>query len=275
MKEDPGVRTQKSGGIRLLVSDSCKNMGKLDGKVAIVTGAAGGIGQAICQTLTREGAAVVALDIDLSRCQKLVQEIEKSGGQALAIQTDVTNKADITRMVDTVMQKWGRIDILVNNAGIISFGPVAELAEEEWDRVLRINLKSVFLCSQAVMGAMKKQKSGKIVNMGSLAGKVGGIVVSSAYAASKAGVMCLTLSLAKELAPFNVNVNALAPGPVDTEMTRAFPPGALDQTIQQTPLKRQATPQDIANVVLFLVTEDSRHITGEVIDVNGGILMDI
>jgi len=250
-------------------------MGQLDGKVAIVTGAAGGIGHAVCKTLAGEGAAVVATDIVLQGCQKLVEEIESSGGKALAVQADITAKSDVMRVVDTAVQKWGRIDILVNNAGTISFGPVAEMAEEEWDRVIRINLKSVFLCSQAVMGIMKKQRSGKIVNMGSLAGKVGGIVVGANYAASKAGVMCLTLSLAKELAPFNINVNALAPGPIDTDMTRAFPPGALEQTINQTPLKRQGTPQDIANVILFLVTENSRHITGEVIDVNGGILMDI
>lgn len=250
-------------------------MGKLDGKIAVVTGAAGGIGQAICRTLAREGAAVVASDIALQGCQKLVEEIEKLGGKALALQTDVTIKADVTRMVEIVMQKWGRVDILVNNAGTISFAPITEMAEEEWDRVIRVNLKSVFLCSQAVMNIMKKQQSGKIVNMGSLAGKVGGIVVGANYSASKAGVLCLTLSLAKELAPFNVNVNALAPGPTDTEMTKSFPPGALDQAISQTPLKRQATPQDIANVILFLVTEDSRHITGEVIDVNGGIMMDI
>jgi 3-oxoacyl-[acyl-carrier protein] reductase len=250
-------------------------MGRLDGKVAMVTGASGGIGQAVCKTFAREGAAVVATDIVLQPCQKVVEEIEQSGGKAIALQTDVTSKTEVAHMVDTVMQKWGHIDILINNAGTISFGSIADMAEEEWDRVIRINLKSVFLCSQAVMGHMKKQKSGKIVNMGSLAGKVGGIVVGANYSASKAGVLCITLSLAKELGPYNINVNALAPGPTDTDMTRSFPPGVLDQTINQTPLKRQATPQDIANVILFLVTEDSRHITGEVIDVNGGIMMDI
>ena len=176
--------------------------------------------------------------------------------------------------MESVNEEFGRVDILVNNAGICSLTGIEDLSEEEWDEMLNINLRGVFFCSQAVTPIMKKQGHGKILNMASLAGKVGGVVVGAHYAASKAGVICLTKSFAKALAPYGINVNALAPGPIDTAMTQVWPQEMRENFAKQTPLGRFAQTEDLTEAALFLLSDGARHITGEILDVNGGLLMD-
>jgi 3-oxoacyl-[acyl-carrier protein] reductase len=171
-------------------------------------------------------------------------------------------------MVNQTLEAFGRIDILVNNAGIFSYTRIEDCSESEWDRMMAVNLKGTFLCSQAVMDEMKKQKFGRIINFGSLAGQVGGLVASAPYSASKAGVMCLTKSFARVLGEYGVTVNSIAPGIVDTEMAKNHP----DMTAQ-IPLGRKATPEEVANAVLFLASEEGRYLTGVTLDVNGGIRM--
>jgi len=173
-------------------------------------------------------------------------------------------------MVAKTIEALGTIDILVNNAGICYQGPVADMSEETWDKVLDVNLKGPFLCAREVMPTFKQQRSGKIVNLGSQAGQVGGLVVGANYSASKAGVICLTKSLAKELAPFGVNVNCIAPGVIDTEMTQPFP---REEMVKSIPLGNVGEPQDVADAVLFLVSQESKYITGQTISVNGGSFM--
>ncbi len=172
------------------------------------------------------------------------------------------------------MRDFGQIDILFNNAGIMYPTPVEDISEEEWDEVLDVNLRGVFFCCQAVTPIMKKRRQGKILNIASLAGKVGGIVAGAHYSASKAGVICLTKTFARELAPFGVTVNGIAPGPVDTDMGRLFSPQAREDLIQKCPLGRFADTEDIAQAALFLVSDGAKHITGAILDVNGGMLMD-
>jgi 3-oxoacyl-[acyl-carrier protein] reductase len=171
-------------------------------------------------------------------------------------------------VVKQTLDSFGRIDILVNNAGVFSYTRIEDCAEEEWDRMMAVNLKGPFLCSQAVMPAMKAQRYGRIINLGSLAGQVGGLVASAPYSASKAGVMCLTKSLARALGPYGVTVNAIAPGVVATEMAKNHP----DMT-SQMPLGRVAQPEDIANVALFLASDESAYITGATLNANGGMFM--
>jgi len=244
---------------------------RLEGEVAIVTGGGRGLGEAICLTLAREGAHVAVSDINMADAERVANAIKQMGRKAVAIKVDVSQEKEIKAMVARTIEAWGTIDILVNNAGICYQGTVAEMSEEAWDKVLDVNLKGTFLCSREVMPTLKQKRAGKIINMGSLAGKVGGIVVGANYSASKAGVICLTKSLAKELAPFGINVNCIAPGVIDTEMTQPFP---REEMIKSIPLRKLGEPQDVADAVLFLASQESKYITGETLNVNGGILMD-
>jgi len=193
---------------------------------------------------------------------------------AIPVKVDVSCANEIKSMVKNVLDKLGRIDILVNNAGICFLTPLEEISEEEWDRVMDVNLKGTFLCSQAVLRVMMTQKSGKIVNIASIAGKTGGIVVGAHYSASKAGVICLTKSLALRLAPYGVNVNAVAAGTIKSQMTDAFPADKRTELAQSVPLGGFGDAQDVANAVLFLVSDKAKYITGEIVDINGGLLMD-
>jgi 3-oxoacyl-[acyl-carrier protein] reductase len=240
-------------------------------KVALVTGGGRGLGEAISMTLAREGAHVAVGDINFSDAERVADAIRKMGGKSAAIKADVSKENDVKALVAKAADSLGTIDILVNNAGIIYQGSVAEMSEESWVRVLDVNLKGVFLCSREVMPILKRKRSGKIINLGSLAGKVGGLAVGANYAVSKAGVICLTKSLAKELAPYGINVNCLAPGVIDTEMTKELPREDLRKSI---PLGRLGEAQDVANAVLFFASEESKYITGETLNINGGILMD-
>jgi 3-oxoacyl-[acyl-carrier protein] reductase len=243
-------------------------------KVSIVTGGAQGLGRAIAIELARRGSYLVIGDVNFEAARKVAEEIHALGKRALALKVDVSKASDINDMVDHVHKEFGRIDILVNNAGICQVVTVEKMTEEDWDRVLAVNLKGVFLCSKAVMGIMKQQRSGRIVNMGSISGKVGGIATGANYSVSKAGVMCFTKALARELAPYGITVNAVAPGVIETDMTRGITQGDFTNYIKSIPLGTIGTAQDVAYAIAFLVSDEARYITGEILDVNGGMLMD-
>ena len=244
-------------------------------KVAIVTGSAQGIGKRIAERLAAEGASVVISDIDAEGARNTALEIERVyHTKTLCQVSDLSQLKDIRSSIDFVVAEFEQVDMLVNNAGICYQTGLESISETEWDRVLSINLKAVFFCCQAMMAYLKKQTNGSILNIASLAGKVGGQAAGAHYAASKAGVICLTKVFAKELAQFNVSVNALAPGFVDTALTQAFPSEALKSYALNCPMGRLATSEDIASAALFLLSDEARYITGEILDVNGGILMD-
>jgi len=260
--------------------ESDARMCPLKGKTALVTGAARGIGKAIATALAREGAAVVVVDLHAEAVEQAAKEIREAGFVAHGAVADVTQSQSVDRLVQETVARTGRIDILVNNAGVISNTPILDLTEEEWDRTLAVNLKGVFVCSQSVARAMSKQRSGRIVNIASLAGKVGA-PGQAAYCASKHGVLGLTKVLAIDLAPFGVNVNAICPGNTETEMMRhvfTLRAESRGQTfddlaqgiLAKTPLGRFGQPDDVAQVVLFLVSPAAAYITGQTIDVDGG-----
>jgi len=244
------------------------------GRIAVITGAGSGIGKATALTLAREGAAVVASDINLHSAEKVADEIKAGGGNGLAVMTDVTSKGDMTRLIETAVEKLGRVDIMVNNAGIGNTTPIEEMTKEEWDRVMDVNLWGVFLGCQTVFKPMKEQRYGKIVNISSLAAKVGGIIIGVHYSCSKAGVTCMTKTFARALGPYGVNVNAICPGPIETPFHSITTKEQREGLIKSTPLGKFGEPEDISETILFLVSDSARHITGEIIDVNGGMLMD-
>jgi len=248
----------------------------LKGKVAIVTGARRGMGKSHAIKLAKTGAKVVVADISLEDCQKVVEEIKNSGGQALAVKCDVTKKTEVDEMVKKAVEQWGRVDILVNNAGICQFKPFLELTEEEWDRTIDINLKGYFLCAQAAAREMVKQKSGVIVNIASIAmGQVGvGFPTLAHYSASKGGIVALTETLALELAPFNIRVNAIAPGAIDTPMVEATKadPKTMEATLARIPLHRMGKSEEVSNLVLFLASDASSYMTGSTVVIDGGWL---
>ena len=248
---------------------------RFQGKTAIITGGARGIGRAVAEGLVAKGASVVISDMDMESASKAAGEIKEAfGGRVLPFKADVKAKADILSLVESTMKEFGRVDILFNNAGICTSPPIEEITEEEWDEMMAVNLRGVFLCSQAVMSIMKEQKQGRILNMASLAGKVGGLAAGAHYSASKAGVICLTKSFARTLAPYSVTVNGLAPGPVDTDMLQTLPKDRKELMLEQCPLGRFADTADVAGAALFLLSDAARHITGTTLNLNGGILME-
>lgn len=246
---------------------------RLEGQVAIVTGAGQGIGRAIAKTLAGEGTAVVVNDIDLQKASKVVDEIKSQGGRAVPIKADVSNKEEVNSLVEQTLGNFKRIDILVNNAGTAKLTPTVELTEAEWDSTVDVDLKGQFLCSQAVAKHMIKQKRGKIVNIASLAAHIGTPGLA-AYSASKGGVVQLTKVLAVEWGKHNITVNAVSPGLTMTELVEAVFKERPDvfEGVERIPLKRLAMPEDIANAVLFLASPESDYITGQVIAVDGGAL---
>ncbi len=241
---------------------------RLRDRVAIITGGGQGIGRATCLLLAKEGANIVIAEHNPTTAETVGKEVEGLGVRSLVLQTDVSNSDSVRSMVNQTLDSFGRIDILINNAGIFSYTQVEECTEEEWDRIMAVNLKGPFLCSQAVIDTMKKQNSGRIISLGSLAGQVGGLVSSAPYAASKAGVMCLTKSLARALGPHNITVNAIAPGVAATDMTTNHP----DLTAQMV-LGRVAEPVEVANAILFLASDEGSYVTGFTLNVNGGMFM--
>jgi len=250
-------------------------MQRFEGRVALITGAAGGIGQAICRRLAAEGAAIAASDLDASAVGPLVSELGTNGrGRALALSLDVRQPTNARAAINQVIAELGRLDVLVNNAGIFAQTPVLEIDPERWDALMAINLRGTLVCSQAVLAAMIADgRGGAIVNLASLAGQVGGVVAGADYAASKAGVVALTKSLAKAAARYGVRVNAVNPGVIDTAMPAQFPPAARARMIEDTPLKRMGRPDEVASAIAFLASDDASFITGTTLDINGGLYM--
>ena len=242
----------------------------LKDKVALITGAARGLGEAVAYGFAREGAkAIVIADIDIKKAGNVSNKIiEMYGCESIAIRVDVSNEKKVIDLFVLVMEKFGTIDIVVNNAGICRMVDLNELSMDEWDRTMNVNLKGTFLFCREALKIMKKNRQGKIINVASQAGKIGGLMVGPDYPASKAGVLCLTKTFAKKAAPYNVNVNSVAPGLIATELTKDF--GYEDQMI---PLGRIGTVDDVAGAIIFLASGMSDYITGACIDINGGMTM--
>jgi 3-oxoacyl-[acyl-carrier protein] reductase len=245
---------------------------KLAGKVALVTGAAQGIGKAVALLLARNGAEIVVSDINLEKAEETAKEVQTLGRKALAIKVDVAKLDDVEKMVGAILARFGQVDILVNNAGIARDKLILRMTEEDWDAVLNINLKGTFNCTKAVVRYMSKQRSGKIINIASVVGEMGNAGQGN-YAASKAGVIGFTKTIAREFAQRGINVNAIAPGYIETPMTDALPDKAKEELKRLIPMDRLGKPEDVAEAVLFLVSEASSYITGQVLNVNGGIYM--
>lgn len=242
------------------------------GKVAVITGASRGIGRSIALALAAEGAKIVAVDVDQAATEAMVAEVQQLGVEAIAVVGNVTVAADTEKMIDAAVAAFGRVDILVNNAGITRDGLLLRMKEDDWDAVLNVNLKGAFLCTRAVAKVMTKQRFGRIINIASVVGQMGNIGQAN-YCASKAGLMGLTKSNARELAKRNITVNAVAPGFIATAMTDALPEKVREELTAQIPLERLGTPEDIANAVVFLAAERSGYVTGQVLAVNGGMYM--
>lgn len=244
----------------------------LEDKVAIVTGASKGIGKAIALELASHGADVVVAAGNLEKLQKTAQQIQAMGRKALAVKTNVVKVADVDNLVKQALDEFGKIDILVNNAGITRDTLLMRMKEEDWDAVLNVNLKGAFNCTKAVARPMMKQRSGKIINISSVVGLMGNAGQCN-YSASKAGLIGLTKSSAKELAARNITVNAIAPGFIQTEMTEILSEEVKQQYINNIPLQKLGTPADISNAVLFLASSLANYITGTVLNVTGGLYM--
>ena len=247
-------------------------MGQIDNKVVIVTGGGGGIGGAIVRRFAAEGAKVAIADIDGEAAQARVAEVTALEGDGMPIAADVTDKKSVEQMIQATKERWGRIDILANVAGGALIKPVVEVTEAEWDHIIDMNLKSTFLCSQAVLPTMIKQRYGKIVSISSIYGFTGNATRAS-YAAAKAGVAVFTKSLALEVVGHGINVNAIAPGRILTDRVRGhYTDEEWSERVAQIPMKRAGQPEEIASAAIFLVTDENKYITGQTIHVNGAWL---
>ena len=247
-------------------------MAVLDNKVSVVTGAARGIGKAIALRLAEHGSDIVVSDIDLAGVQGVAKEIEAMGRKAIAVESNISIKQHADALVEAAVGEFGKIDVFVNNAGITRDNLIMRMDEAEWDAVISVNLKGTFNCIKAVTRPMMKQRNGKIINISSIVGVMGNAGQAN-YSASKAGVIGLTKSAAKELAARNVQVNSVAPGYIETEMTKNLPETIRENYLAVIPLKRPGAPEDVANVVLFLASPLSDYMTGQVLHVDGGMLM--
>jgi 3-oxoacyl-[acyl-carrier protein] reductase len=245
----------------------------LNDKVAVVTGAAQGIGRAIAEALARRGADVVVADLNVEKAEATAKEIAAdTGRRAIAVQVDVADHASAKAMIDRAIAEFGRIDILVNNAGITRDNLIMRMKEDDWDLVLNVNLKGAFNCSKAIIRPMMKQHYGRIVNITSVSG-LAGQVGQTNYSSSKAGLIGFTKALAKEVGSRNITVNAVAPGFIETDLTADLPQDLKDMAIQMTPVGRFGKPEDVANAVVFLASDDANFITGQVLSVDGGMVM--
>jgi 3-oxoacyl-[acyl-carrier protein] reductase len=244
----------------------------LTGRIAVVTGGAQGIGQAIAVTLAQEGADVVVADLNANRCEETVARVKQLGRKAMAVSVNVGDWDQVKSMIDRVQKEWERIDILVNNAGITRDGLLLRMKEEDWQSVLQVNLTGTFYCVKAVLPTMSRQRNGRIVNIASIVGAIGNIGQAN-YAASKAAVIGLTKTVAREYASRNITVNAVAPGFIDTAMTQDLSADTKEALLNQIPLKRLGQASDIADAVSFLCSEKAGYITGHVLHVNGGMHM--
>lgn len=251
-------------------------------KTAIITGVAApkSIGRATALRLAEEGANLVLNDINSVQLKDVVDKINAAGGKAVAVVGDVSEAVTAEKLAETALKTFGSCDILVNNAGVTESISLEELTEDRWERLLRINLKSVYLCTREALVLMKKQQQGRIINISSLAGRSGGSFGSSHYAASKAGILGFTRAVAREVAPYGITVNAIAPGSIDTDILKnktskdgRTPEEVRQYRIGRTPLNRLASAEEVASTIAFFASDDSSFVTGAVLDVNGGVFM--
>jgi NAD(P)-dependent dehydrogenase (short-subunit alcohol dehydrogenase family) len=243
------------------------------GKVAIVTGGGQGIGRAIVHALAKEGIVTAIVDINEQTAKEVLNEVKVRGQEAISIRADVSNVSDIKKMVKEVGERYGAIDILVNNAGILQTTAIDDISEQEWNRLIAVNLNSVFFASQQVLPFMREKKWGRIINMSSLAGRMGSYGGGVGYATTKAGIIGLTMCFARQVAQYNITVNAVAPGTTETDIIKKIPDEKIAALKALIPLGRLGKPENSADVVAFLASDKAEYITGAVIDVNGGIFM--
>ena len=243
---------------------------KLQDKVAIVTGSGRGLGIAMAKKLASEGAKVVVCARSYDTCVTVKEEIEANGGTALAVQCDVSKREDVVNLVNQTIETFGKIDILVNNAGITRDAQITKMTDEQWDSVMNINLKSMFICTQEVIKHMIPNNYGRIINITSISGQEGNFGQAN-YSAAKAGIIGLTMSLSKELGRKGITVNAVSPGFMLTEMTDTIPTHIKEQLLAKIPLRRGGEPEEVAEAVLFLASDASSYITGHTLNVNGGL----
>ncbi len=242
---------------------------RLKDRKAIVTGAGRGIGRAIAAAFVNEGVDVAVCDVNYAAVQAVARELESPGRRIVPIAVDVTRKAQVDAMVARAAEVFGRVDILVNNAGIIRDAMLHKMTEEDFDQVIAVHLKGAWLCCRAVVAGMRERQFGRIINMSSISGKVGNLGQTN-YSAAKAGIVGLTKAAALELARYNITVNAIQPGFIDTEMTRAIPDGPREASIARIPMERVGQPEDIAGVAVFLASDEASYVTGTVLEVSGG-----
>lgn len=242
---------------------------KLKGKVAIITGGGSGIGEATAKLFAQEGAKVVAADVNGEAAERVAEEIKKEGGEVLAVKVDVSRRQEAENMVAETLSRFGQIDILINNAGLFRDAMSWKMEDEQWNLVIDVNLKGTFLCSRAVIPHMRARNQGKIINTSSIS--VLGNPGQANYSAAKAGIIALTRTLALELARAGINVNCVAPGSIDTPILKGMPQDIVQRTVEEkVPLRRMGSPEEVAKLHLFLASEDSNYITGQVIFIDGG-----
>ena len=244
----------------------------MNGQTAIITGGGRGIGKAIAESFARRGANIVIVDVNLDIAMETASELEKTGVKSLAMKADVSNSTDVANIFENTLKEFGKVEILVNNAGITRDGLLMRMKEEDWDAVMNINLKGTFLCSKEAVKVMSKQRYGRIVNIASVVAFMGNPGQAN-YSASKAGIVGLTKTVAREYASRNITVNAVAPGFITTAMTDALPENVKLEMLKNIPISKFGTIEDVANAVLFFALPESGYITGQVIHVNGGMYM--
>ena len=246
---------------------------RLRERVAVVTGSGRGIGKAAALTLAREGASVAVATRTPEHADRTASEIRDAGGTVLPVPLDVSDRESVEEMRNRVLERFGRVDILVNVAGLSTLTPLEDLEEDEWDRVLAVNLKGVYLCARAVLPAMMEQRYGRIVSVASIAGRYGRAQMSAAYSASKAGVLGFTRSVAKRYGEYGITANAIAPGTIVTDMNRDLPRDTLDRLMADAAVPRLGEVDDVAEAIRFLVTQEAGWITGVTLDINGGTII--